>query len=470
MKVVLINPPTKGRQYVREGRCEQRISSFQYKMVPISLPSIAALLETEGFEVKILDCLSQNLTSEEIVGKVLDWQPTLVVMNMATATYDSDREVIHAIRTISRAHITAIGIHVTALSESTLRESELDSVIRGEPEEICLHLAKVLRDAGSIREIQAISYKEQTAIIHNSRATFINDLDALPFPARHLINNRSYTLPIRNRPYTLLISSRGCPYNCIFCTAKQYYGTKVRLRSPGNIVDEMAEIIGRWQITDIVMWSDTFTLVRDHVMGICNEIIKRKLSCNWMCNSRVDKVDEALLSKMKQAGCSGISYGVESGVQEILDRAKKEITTGQIERAFMWTHQAKIQTLAHIIFGLPGESKSTIQTTLEFVKKLNPDFVQFYCAIPFPGTELYSICKANGWLVTSDWSKFELNHAIIQTPSLSVSDLRKARMHSFMSFYLRPSYVIRKFPLLLSQNDLKRFLYQIQDFFKDWVR
>lgn len=469
MKVIIINPPTDARPYVREGRCEQRNSSFQYKMVPISLPSIAALLEREGFEVKILDCLTQSLTFEAVAWEVANWRPALIVVNMATATYNSDLRVVRAIRKVSQAHITAIGVHVSVLSELTLRESELDSVIKGEPEEICLQLAKALRDAGSLRQIQAISYKEAATIIDNSRQTFIDDLDALPFPARHLIDNRAYTFPMRNRAYTLLISSRGCPYSCIFCTARQYYGTKVRLRSAENIVDEMAEIIGRWHITDIVMWSDTFTLVRDHVMGICNEIIKRKLRCNWMCNSRVDKVDEELLTKMKQAGCSGISYGVESGVQEILDRAKKGVTTGQIERAFMWTHRARIQTLAHIIFGLPGESKVTIKTTLGFVKKLNPDFVQFYCAIPFPGTELYSISKANGWLATSDWSKFELNQAIIQTPLLSASELAHARIHSFMSFYLRPAYLIQKFPLLFSQFNPKLFFYQIKDFLKDWV-
>lgn len=470
MNVLIINPPTLGDiRYIREGRCEQRLSSFQYIMPPISLPSIAALLEKENFKVKITECIGDNLNLEDIEREIKSFHPTLIIVNVSTATYYNDKKVITFIRNITPCHLTAIGIHVTALPENVLLDTALDSVVRGEPEAVCLSLAGSIAKGKGFKNIEGLSYKEKGKVVHNRRKNFIEDLNKLPFPARNLLNNRRYTLPVINRPYTLVISSRGCPYECIFCTARQYYGNKLRLRNPKNIIDEIEEIIRKFQITDIVMWSDTFNLVRDFVMDICDEIKKRNLSFNWMCNSRVDRIDEGMLSKMKEAGCSGISYGIESGNQSILDKAKKGVTLKQIEDAFKWTHRAGIRTLGHVILGLPGETKETIKSTLQFVKRLNPDYMQFYCAIPFPGTELYSLAKKNGWLITDDWSRFELNQAIIQTPQLSSDDLKKARCKAFLSFYARPSYIGNKLLPLLKHGRFGITCRQMASFLKEWI-
>jgi len=470
MQILIINPPAANKiKYIREGRCEQRLSSFQYTMPPISLLSIAGLMEREKFEVKILDCISEELDFADIKREINAFAPALIIINISTATYYSDLEIVKLIRDITSCHITAIGVHVSVLPEIVLKESLLDSTIIGEPELTCLKLAKAIEKKSSLKEIEAVSFKDDGKIIHNPRISFMEDLDKLPFPARHLVKNKNYILPLINRPYTLIISSRGCPYECIFCTARQYYGNKIRLRNSKGIADEAVEVIHKFNIKDIVMWSDTFTLVRSNILEICDEIKKRNLKFNWMCNSRVDKVDEVLLKEMKEAGCSGISYGVESGVQAILDKAKKAITLKQIEDAFKWTHQAKIQTLAHVIFGLPGETKSTIKITLNFVKKINPDFAQFYCAIPFPGTELYSLSEENGWLITDDWSRFELNQAVVNTPGLSAKDLAKARKQAFLSFYLRPLYLTRRVLPKMVFSNWAHFLRQSKNFLNSWI-
>jgi len=470
MNILLINPPISGKvKYIREGRCEQRLSSFQYMMPPISLPSIAAVLEKEKFGVKILECIGEDLNFSDVKNEIRNLNLSFIVINVSTATYYNDLEIVRLIKETINCHITAIGVHVSALPDVTLQESLLDSVIVGEPEMTCLDLAKAIEGKQNLREIRSISFKHENKIICNPARDFIEDLDSLPFPDRSLIDNNKYTLPNIDRPYTLLISSRGCPYECIFCTARQYYGKKIRLRSAKNIVDEAEEIMAKFGLKDIVMWSDTFTLVRDHVLEICDEIHRRGVKFNWMCNSRVDKVDEIMLEKMKAAGCIGISYGIESGVQHILDNAKKGINLRQIDSAFKWTKRAGIETLGHVIFGLPGETKATIRNTLDFVKKIKPDFAQFYCAIPFPGTEFYSLCKEKGWLVTKDWSRFEINQAIIQTSRLSVNDLSRARRQAFLSFYIRPSYIIKRaIPVFFSNNRRKTML-QVLNFFKEWA-
>ncbi|MFQ5900623.1 MAG: B12-binding domain-containing radical SAM protein [Thermodesulfobacteriota bacterium] len=470
MKVLIINPPSvDGIKFVREGRCEQRLSSFQYVMVPISLPSIAGVLRGKGYNVKIIDCIAENLSIDDIVRVVSEFAPSLIVVNFSTATFDGDSGLVDAISKGCKGHITAIGTHVTAVSEDSLKTTQLSSVVRGEPEATCLDLADCIKEGRSLSSVKGISYKTDGNILHNEARKFIEDLDALPFPARDLLDNRKYTLPVINKPYTLLISSRGCPYNCIFCTAKTYYGKKLRLRSSDSVLKEIEEVISRDKVNYITMWSDTFTLNRDFVVKICEGIIAKGLKVSWMCNSRVDKVDKEILLLMKKSGCIGISYGVESGVQEILNNVEKGINIQQIKDAFRRTREAGIETLAHIIFGLPGETKETIEKTIRFVIDLDPDYAQFYCAIPFPGTEFYEMAKEKNWIVADSWDRYELNQTIISTDQLSSDELKNAKVIAYRRFYLRPAYVLKRLKKIKSYRDLSMTVRQSVNFIKEWV-
>lgn len=470
MRVLLVNPPAyRDIRYIREGRCEQRLSSFQYVMVPISLPSIAALLREKDMEVKIIDCIAENINSEKLIEDVLRYNPQLIIINYSTATYYGDREITRLLKEASLAHLSAIGTHVTALPEETLKDTLLDSVIRGEPEMTTFFLAESINNKKSLEKVEGISYRLNNKIVQNQDRKFIENLDSLPFPARDLIKNEKYTMPFSNRPYTLLISSRGCPYQCIYCTARQYYGTKLRVRSAPNIVDELVEILEKYNIKDVTMWSDTFTLSENFVASICNEILQRGIEINWMCNSRVDKVNLELLKLMKKAGCSVLSFGVESGVQKILDNAKKGAHLKQAIDAFQWTKESKIETIAHIMFGLPGETEETIKETIKFVRKLKPDYIQFYGAIPFPGTEFYKMTIENKWLVSKNWDMFEINQSIINTPDLSADRLRKMRRKAFFLFYFNPLYILKNLKKIKSLKDLFIIMKQGFSFIKEWV-
>lgn len=470
MKVLIVNPPShKDKGYIREGRCEQRLSSFQYVMVPISLPAIAAVLLKANFEVKILDCITNNISNKNLKKHILDFQPELIIFNIATATYFTDLYSIELIKTYCNAHITGIGVHVTALPEEVLTHSKIDSVIRGEPEITSLELAKALEQNLPLELVDGISFKKNSMIIHNRPREFIKNLDKLPFPARHLLNNEKYVLPVVNKPYTLIVPSRGCPYDCIFCTAHLYYGRVLRTRSISNIIEELKEIIYKYRILYVTMWSDTFTLNRDFVVDICKAIKSSNLNFYWMCNSRVDTVDPELLKLMKSAGCIGISYGVESGDQTILDNIKKRITVKDIENAFRWTKAAGIETLAHFIFGLPGETEESIERTIKIAKKIDPDYAQFYCAIPFPGTELYYQAQKNKWLTTNDWSKYEINQPILNLPTLPNTQLRKARIKAYKKFYFRPYYFFSRLKKINSVKELMLTIKQAVNFAKEWV-
>jgi anaerobic magnesium-protoporphyrin IX monomethyl ester cyclase len=470
MKVLIINPPSLQEQkFTREGRCEQRLSSFQYVMVPISLPSVAAVIREDGHEVKILDCIAQDISLDSLINLTNLFTPQLIIFNFSTVTFWGDSQVLLALRKKSLMHFTAIGVHITTLPEESLRETALDSVIRGEPEETAKYLANALEQGTSLEEVEGISFKKNDKVIHNPDREYIKNLDSLPFPARDLLKNEKYTMPISNRPYTLIITSRGCPHNCIYCTASCYYGKKLRERSAKNIVDEMVEVKEKYGINDVTMWSDTFTLNKSFVLDVCDEIEKRRLKIKWMCNSRVDTVDPEMLARMAETGCTVMSYGVESGVQEILDNINKKTTIKQIKDAFYWTRKAGIETIAHVIFGLPGETPATIKETFSFVKKIRPDYVQFYCAVPFPGTDFYKLSQKENWLITDDWSKFEINQAIISTPLLSAEMLDKARKDAFRRFYMRPTYMLRRLKNTSSAREVVNLFKEGFSFFKDWV-
>jgi radical SAM superfamily enzyme YgiQ (UPF0313 family) len=391
---------------------------------------------------------------------------------MSTATSSSDVEVINMMRFICKAHFTVIGNHATSLPDEVLTSSSLDSVIRREPELTAQDLVDAVEKGRDLLKVLGISFKQSDGnIVHNEDRPFNENLDDLPFAARHLLDNAKYTLPVINEPYTLIITSRGCPHSCIYCTAYQYYGKKLRLRSAENVVDEMQECFEKHNLRNFTMWSDTFNQNRKFVMEVCAELKKRGLEkkIRWMANSRVDHVDPEVLREMRSSGCIGVSYGVESGVEEILKNMKKGATAEQARVAVRQTKEAGIEVLTHIIFGLPGETMETIKETIKYVKELDPDYAQFYCAIPFPKTELEEMGKKNGWITTDDYAKYELNQPILHLPTLSVEQLQEARNMAYRQFYLRPAYIFKRLRKIKSFGDLLTNYRQAKDFISSWI-
>ncbi|MDP2924016.1 MAG: radical SAM protein, partial [Candidatus Omnitrophota bacterium] len=425
MNILIINPPVLGTlKFVKEGRCQQRAASFQYSMVPISLPYIAANLLKAGYEVKILDCIVNNYDISQVIKIVKESLPRLIIVNISTPTFYSDKKFIAEVKKITNCHISAIGTHVTALPQESLQDTLLDSVIRAEPEMTTKELADCLRDGSDLCNIKGISFRnERNTIIHNPGRPFIENLDSLPFPARQLLDNQKYLAPLSRRSCTLIVATRGCPYSCIFCNAHLYYGKETRTRSIANIIEEIKEVLFRYKIEEIVFWADTFTINRELVIGLCNAILDNRLIFPWSCNSRVDTIDEEMLSLMAKAGCYIISYGIESGSQEILDNIKKRTTIAEIKNTIYLTHKYNIDTSANLILGLPGENRKTLIETARLIKLIRPTFIQVYGAIPYPGTEFYKLALENQWLATKNWSSFEINQLIVRTPALSVKDL-----------------------------------------------
>ena len=465
-KVILINPPA-NMKVVREGRCEQRADSYQYLMVPISLPSTAAVLREGGFEVKVIDCIADDISLKDLGNEVEKYKPCLAIVNVATMSFDKDKQTAELCKKLN-IPCAAMGMHVTTIPEESLKDSKFDFAIRGEPEMISLNLAEAICNKKDIKKVKGISFKKNGKIIHNPDAELIKDLDKLPFPARDLIHNEKYIEPLTQKPYTLVITGRGCPFNCIFCTANKYYGKKQRIRSPKNIVDEIEEVIKKYNIRDIGMWNDTFTLNKEQVIGLSKEIIRRHLNIFWFCNSRVDTLDEELIKWMAKSGCKVITFGVESLDEGIIRNIRKNITLQQVKKAIDLCKKYKISSQLHLIFGLPGETKETMNKTIKGVIKLDPDYAQFYCAVPFPGTEFREYAKKNGYIHNVSWEKYEINNAIVSYPHLSSEEIQKGRRKAYVKFYLRPTYVLKKM-INIPVKEWKKIGVQAYKFFSGWV-
>ncbi|MFH0979312.1 MAG: radical SAM protein [Candidatus Woesearchaeota archaeon] len=468
MKILLVNPPAaNGLRCIREGRCEQRADSFQYLMTPISLPSIASVLQRDGFVVMIVDCIADNISFDALKSIISKESPALVVVNVATVSFNTDIQVAQLCKS-QKIPVAAYGVHVTTTSEETMKSTSFDFLIRGEPEIICLYLVKALRDKNDLASVKGISFRRQGVVVYNAPAPLIDDLDSLPFPDRTLLHNELYIAPLSHKPYTLIIASRGCPYSCIYCTAHQYYGRKPRSRSADNILEEIRHVVEKLHIRYIAMWSDTFTLNKQFVLELCYKIIASGLDFEWYCNSRVDTIDDEMIKIMAKAHCKVITLGVESLDQSILDRMKKRITVAQIERAISICRLHGIKTQAHLIFGLPGETAQSIKRTIKGIKHANPDYAEFYCAVPFPGTEFHDLMEKQGYITTKDYSRYELNQAIVSYPTLSDKDIKNALIQAYRAFYLRPSYVwrkVREFPL----RDWPSIGLQAISWAKNWI-
>ncbi len=288
-----------------------------------------------------------------------------------------------------------------------------------------------------------ITYRKDGKIMRNPDRPYIENLDDIPFPARHFWPME------RIRKYEeifYLMTSRGCVYWCEFCSTVRMHGRKYRMRSPKNVVDELEFLHDTYGATQFTFLDDVFTLDKARTEEICREIKNRKLKIKWSCGTRVDMVTKELLLKMKEAGCVAVWFGVESGSQEVLDDMRKGISPAQTMKVLSWVREIGLIPVPNVVLGFPGETKETIWNTIKFAEKISPDYICCYdVATPFPGTPLYELVKGKGWLKVTDFDKYDINTPIFETPWLSMKELKEIREQAFRHFYLRPTYIFRMY-------------------------
>ena len=300
-------------------------------------------------------------------------------------------------------------------------------------------------------------WRDGQEIVVNTDRPFIRNLDDLPLPRHDLLPLDKYRAPLVRGNYAFVVTSRGCPGNCRFCIKHVSYGRSVRFRSPENILAEL-ELLDELGVRSVHMYADLFTVSREQVVGLCELILERGLRLRWTCNSRVDFVDPEMLRLMGQAGCWMISWGIESGSEEVLRCARKGITLEQVERALHWAHEAGIRNWGYFIIGLPGETEDTIRETIRFSRRLPLDLALFHIAAPYPGSPLFFDVVEQGWFRPGTrWEQVDMDcSTVLDYPHLRAEELERWAQRAFRAWALRPGPALTYLRMLLGSPSLWR--------------
>lgn len=438
MKVLFVNPPQTASKYKFMGVIAP----------PLGIAYMAGVLQENHIDVEILDASAEDMDFKDVEKELLKRKPDLVALTALTPTIGRALETAQVVKeTLPDSIVVMGGYHPTFNFIETLEDENVDIVIRGEGEYIMLNLVQALENQSSLHDVKGIVFEDKNSkeIVVNPEAPLIQDLDELPFPALNLLPMKKYRLLDMDTHMTTMITTRGCPMQCSFCSSAAMHGKKIRERSVENIVDEIEYLKTNYDIDTIAFMDDTFTLKKRKVMAICDEILKRNIEIMWGCTSRVDTLDEKLLKKMKEAGCITIFIGVESADQQQLDNMCKNTTIAKIENAFKIAHKLKIRTIASVALGMPGDTKEIMNKTVKFVHKLKPNYAIYSLATPYPGTRFYKEAFEKNLIKIKDWSKYTLITPVLETIDCSLNDMRKIQAKAFMKFYLRPHYIIRQF-------------------------
>lgn len=449
MSVLLINPPWK----IKKDNLWARIGGV---LPPLSLGYIASVLRNDGHHVELLDMNALSIPVEDlqkhVSGKKYDWIGITATTNLISNAYriaDSARVMF------PEAKIVMGGVHPTVLPEEVLSHNSVDYVVRGEGE----ITAQELFSEKAVESIPGLSYKSDGEFLHNPDREPILDLDSLSFPSYDLLPVGKYIPALggyKRLPAISVITSRGCSGSCSFCN--NFFGRKVRKRSSENIIAELKLLIDQYKIKEIYFFDDSFTEFPSKVKNLCERMIEERLDLTWSCFARFQLVNEELLRLMRQAGCRHISYGIESADPDILKNINKPTNLEKVRDMISLTHKAGIETLLGFMLGLPGETKESMEKTMQFALSLDPDMVLFDITTPFPGTQMFKWAREKGYLKTEDWSEYDLYTIIMNLPTVTEQEIRDFYSRAHRRFYLRPRYLTRRFFKIRSYLDFKQNL------------
>jgi len=447
LSIALINPP----QYTR------------YPQPPMGLAQIAAVLERDSYRVSLIDANALKLNPGEVASQVTD--ADIVGLTAMTPTINAAINIARVIKQVKpELPVVLGGPHATLLPEETLNTApEIDIIVRGEGEEVFIDLLKNMDHHKTLSNVPGINYRKDGHIINNLSPTTNVDLDSLPFLAYHRLPRDKYRPHPphgRDLPFAAIITSRGCPYKCSYCS-KPIGGAKFRGQSPERVIAEIVYYMTKFGVREIAFYDDVFTLNQKRACAIAEGMLNRKLKIHWTCETRVNLVDKELLQLLRRAGCYAIAYGIESASPQILATINKGITLEQIEEAVAITREAGLQTIGYFMVGSPGETPQSITETINFAKRLKLDFAQFSIPTPFPGTELYDLYLKDKSNRPVDWENFtyaslgKKTVPLFESEELKQADLQSWVRRAYREFYLRPSYLWQRLRQIRSVGDLR---------------
>ncbi|WP_321504057.1 B12-binding domain-containing radical SAM protein [uncultured Methanoregula sp.] len=410
---------------------------------PLNLAFLAAYAERKGHTVIIIDGEVEGLSINAMVERVQNFNPDLIGITATTPFYHIAVELGNALKKVINAPICIGGPHITILKEKSFEKS-FDYAFINEADNSWNEFLDKFEKNGNIEDVKGLLLRKENEVIFTGAPTPCKDVNKIVIPARHLLKNELYNLgTIKGlKKFTTIMTVRGCPFNCIFCSTK-VFGKDIRRRSPELVIREIKECIDKFGIEHFMFLDDTLTLHRQHIMDICDLIIKENLNITFEGSTRANLVDEELIKKMTDAGLIRLSFGLESVDETIRETMKKMVPLESYIVANKLTNKFGIETLNSCMIGLPGESYETVKKTLAFLRRSKEiKQANISIAVPYPGTELFEMAKngENGLkLETEDFSKYRrYNAAVMTVGELSPEKLLDIQNEAFASIYLAP--------------------------------
>lgn len=447
MRVLFINPPWIVRSRKNLWR---NVASV---MPSLGIAWLAAVLEKDGHQVKILDAHAEHLHLDSIPQWVKEHGPfDLVGITATTPLIGNALDIARGVKSqFPASRVVLGGVHPTVLPAEALAEPAVDLVVRGEGEETVREIAA----EKPWDRIAGISYRYDGAVVHNPDRELIGDLDTLPFPAYHLLPMHRYRPAAgaaKRLPATSVLATRGCPGRCTFCY--RIFGNRLRCRSGLNLSQEVKLLQDRYGIKEICFYDDTFTANRREVRAFCHAIQEMHLDLTWSCFSRVDTFNADTFRLMKETGCHQVMYGVETYNREILQNINKKVDPQAAAGVIQATKEIGLEVRAAFMLGNPGETEATLEENLRYAIRLNPDLALFNITTPYPGTEMFKWADDNHYLLTKNWEDYDLSRPVMELPTVSAAKVMEYYRKSHRHFFFRPSYICSRLKKVRSLEDL----------------
>tara|TARA_B110000444_G_scaffold260779_1_gene309210 strand:- start:468 stop:1934 length:1467 start_codon:yes stop_codon:yes gene_type:complete len=452
-KVLVFYPPSK--LYQRgEDRSQGNVedSSATTMRAPNDLGYASATLRDKNYEVKLKDYQSENLKFSDLKTDFETFKPDVIFVSITNATIYDDLSIIDELlgdNTKTTVIIKgALFFNPDDAMLKLLPLKNIDYLVGGESDFMLAELIQThFEKQENLKNIRGISFKKNGEWIKTDFSTWENDLDSLVFPDRSEIKNKLYVRPDTGEAQATIVTSRGCPSKCIFCLTPTISGTKLRLRSPENIHEEIVNCYEKHNIRNFFFRSDTFTIDRRWVEQLCNLIMKSKLEkkISWVANSRVKPLQKETLEIMKQAGCWLVAFGYESGSRESLEKIKKGCSLEDNINAAKWAKEAGLKTFGFFLIGLPWEDYTHLNDTKKLIYQTASDFIEIHLAVPYYGTPLYELAKDEGLIDESVLGKDYFNSPTIGTKYLTMKQIEEFKRKLLLTYHFRPKYLMDRF-------------------------
>ncbi len=460
MKVLLIQPPEFN---MITTNVPSVVDEESGAYPPLGLLYVAAFLESNtGHEVEILDTLLDNLDYDQIEEEINRRKPDVVGIQAMTFTLIDATLTAKVVKKVDPT-IPVIfgGPHVYIYPYETMQIPEVNYIIVGEGEQTTARLIDAIAKEEDMAKVPGIGYRTREGETKLTPMVPLNqELDSLPMPARHLVpQHRYYSVLAQEVPITTMMTSRGCPMQCIFCD-RPHLGKQFRYRSPESVVDEM-QACEEMGIKEIFIYDDTFTIRRDRVIDICRMRNERGLNIKWDIRAHINTMNDAVLDALAESGCSRVHYGVESGTKEISKTLKKGINLDKTVEIFRKTKSRGITTLGYFMIGNPGETREQALETIDFARNLSADYIHLSVATPFPATELYRLGFRTGLYKQDYWREFAKNPTpdfkpYLWTEVMDRDELINLMQFGYQRYYMRAGYIMKRVFELRSWGEFKR--------------